>query len=252
MKSAPDTCPALNWNVRGDSGSAQAASLEIVNDEDMLRMGKMRQMRETKSPHERLNIALKYQLISDQTSFILTCIRDDGDKVEGLPKVQHVKQMPAYGHGCFTAEDHSIPTYLRIKEKAPTGKLSEFVYEDECDIPTVLIKKEVSADELLRRQIDKIVSCWNMKKYTSASVMECLADILQKRDMGAWRHLVSEFQRTSPLDKEQIWAIIVRYLLEKSNAGQVIDRHSLRLLNVTLNSVPKSDMDFITARLEKI
>lgn len=252
MKSAPDTCPALNWNVRGDSGSAQAASLEIVNDEDMLRMGKMRQMRETKSPHERLNIALKYQLISDQTSFILTCIRDDGDKVEGLPKVQHVKQMPAYGHGCFTAEDHSIPTYLRIKEKAPTGKLSEFVYEDECDIPTVLIKKEVSADELLRRQIDKIVSCWNMKKYTSASVMECLADILQKRDMGAWRHLVSEFQRTSPLDEEQIWAIIVRYLLEKSNAGQAIDRHSLRLLNTALNSVPKSDMDFITARLEKV
>ena len=82
--------------------------------------------------------------------------------------------------------------------------------------------------------------------------MECLADILQKRDLGVWRHLVSGFQRSSLLDEEQIWAIIVRYLLEKSNAGQAVDRHSLRLLNIVLNSVSKADMDFITARLGQI
>lgn len=105
---------------------------------------------------------------------------------------------------------------------------------------------------MLQRQIGKIVSCWNMKKYTSASVMECLADIFQKLDMDVWRHLVSEFIRATKLKEEQVWAIIVQYLLEKSNAGQAIDRHSLRLLNVALNSVPKENMDFITARLENI
>lgn len=240
MKSAPEVCPTLNWSVRGDSGSAQAASLEIVNDEDMLRMGKMRQMKEAKNPRERLDIALKYQLVSDQTSFILTCIRDDGDKVEGLPRVQHVKQMPAHGHGCFAGVDCLISPYLSFADK-------------DSSIPTYLpIKKKVSTGELLRRQIDKIVSCWNMKKYTSASVMECLADIIQERDMGVWRHLVSKLQCTNCLSKERIWAIIVRHLLEESNAGQSIDRHSLRLLNAALNSVSKADIDFVRARLGQV
>ena len=255
MKSAPEVCPTLNWSVRGDSGSAQASSPEIVNDEDILRMGKMRQMKETKNPRERLDIALKYQLVSDQTSFILTCIRDDDDKAEGLPRVQHVKQMPAHGHGCFTGftasciggVEHSLRAHSKsFADLSVCGcVMMSFMEENEG-------AGEIIFNDLLRSQKDKIVSCWNMKKYTSASVMECLADILQKRDLGVWRHLVSGFQRSSLLDEEQIWAIIVRYLLEKSNAGQAVDRHSLRLLNIVLNSVSKADMDFITARLGQI
>jgi len=44
-------------------------------------------------------LALKYQLASKYTNLLLVHVREEGEKAEGLPKLQKIKQMSAAGWG---------------------------------------------------------------------------------------------------------------------------------------------------------
>lgn len=238
FKNAPAAGPVLHWNARGVACSAQAGHLEQSQNADLYRMGKIRQMEECDDKNEKLAIALENQLISAQTSFILTCVREDGDKAEGLPRIQHVPQMPAHGHGCSPCFSHNFVAM-------------SFVGDDEPEIPAFIRKEDTGPTVSFvptREQAEKILNCWNIGIYNFASVTECLAAILNDEDMNIWKCFVDELQGVTSLNPDQIWAIIIEYLWDTIQSGSM-ERHAQRLLNHALKGAEPHDIEEVKSRL---
>ena len=104
LRGAPEAGPILSWEQDGTTKKAACDRVEIARDAaDLLRLGRRCQMEESASDEEKLALALKYQLVSELTSLILVHEREEADKKRGLPAIQQVPQMPAWGHGCYRA-----------------------------------------------------------------------------------------------------------------------------------------------------
>jgi len=90
--------PRLKWRVNGQDRFAQAGEITTCVSPDLRRLGGHRRL-ETADRKEALDLALKYQLVSPQSSLFLVQVRGEGDKAEGLPKLRQVEQMIAAGYG---------------------------------------------------------------------------------------------------------------------------------------------------------
>ena len=239
LKHAPSTAPVIYWDAQGKTVRAQAAHLEHSQDQALLRMGKIRQMKETEDLEQQQALALRYQLISRQSSFILTFVRDDGDKDTPLPRVQHIRQMPAYGHGCYTPMAAAIG-------------LSSFIPGRRANLLGPKVPASVATHGLNDPgQIEKLLNCWNMGKYASTSVQECLAGILDDADMSAWRHLVDELKARTGMTPDQIWAVILEFIWNHEQLPAQ-DRHTRRILTHSLKGVKQHDADAVRSRLKTL
>ena len=104
----PTQLPTLSWEVDGKTESAMPAVITPTENRDITRLGTAKRM-QTVSKQEALALALKYQLVSDQSSLFLIYLREGEDKVADLPEIHQVPQMMAAGsHGygtvsCFPA-----------------------------------------------------------------------------------------------------------------------------------------------------
>lgn len=65
---------------------------------------------------DKLALALRYQLVTRQTSLFLVHQRAEGEKAEGLPALEQIRHMMAAGHGGFGSVADSFleaPAFLR-------------------------------------------------------------------------------------------------------------------------------------------
>ncbi len=74
---------ALDWNADGT----------------VARIGAAQRLRDIPDARLRLKIALKYQLVTEQTNFFLVHQRDAADKATGIPELQPIPNMLAAGWG---------------------------------------------------------------------------------------------------------------------------------------------------------
>jgi Ca-activated chloride channel family protein len=97
----PVSAPALTWQSEGQQVQVQAEVLGTETEGTVARMGGARRMVEAVSKEESLALALKYQLVSDQTNLILVHVRAENEKAVGLPALEQIEQMQAAGWGGF-------------------------------------------------------------------------------------------------------------------------------------------------------
>lgn len=113
MPHRPATAPRIVITDR--SGGAQQcvspASVEWNADGTVARIGAAQRLYDMPDSQRRLEIALKYQLITEQTNFILVHQRDAADKATGIPELQQVPNMPAAGWGGRNTVAFSYPMY---------------------------------------------------------------------------------------------------------------------------------------------
>ncbi len=241
LQQAPTTCPVLTWTVQDGTRSARADRLEATHETALLRLGMMRRMEESNDEQEKLHIALKYQLLSDQTSLFLVCERDEGGKLEGLPKVHHVPQMPEHVFFertcCF---EKRLPSHARMDSAEGHAVCSlKNSFACACESSKCLSKQS------LPDITEKIRACVEGRRYESSGIVDMLANILNDGDMVDWKHFVREMEAVTQLTEEQIWAILVEFLLERTYGKARIDRHLLRILNFSLKGASKSDIDTV-------
>lgn len=226
FNSRPETLPALNWTFKNRQYSSCAKGLESSNNKDLFRVGMLRQLNESQSKKQKLELALQHQLVSDLTSLILIYERLEGEKIKGLPTVQQVPQMPAYGHGgafnqissnfCgsfYTAQDSSnMEIIARIFEE---GK--KFV-----DIATLNARIE---------DLQTFVRWWKLEIYQISSPQEFIKAVHEQDSFGELVAFILKVSAHLGIAEEAVWSVFIPWAIQKADLGAITDRHTKRLLN---------------------
>ena len=101
FRKPPSDVPTLTWTM--DRQHFQCKPVEILQrqDETLVRMGGASQMKTAKSAPETTALALKYQLLSQESNLILVHVRSVEEKASSLPELQQIAQMQAAGQDGF-------------------------------------------------------------------------------------------------------------------------------------------------------
>lgn len=226
FNSRPETLPALNWTFKNRQYSSCAKSLERSNNKDLLRIGMLRQLNESQSKKQKLELALQYQLVSDLTSLILIYERLEGEKLNGLPKVQQVPQMPAYGHGGFYEQmlSNSCGFSCSAQDSTSIEAIARIFEEGKKLV-------DISSLEARIEDLQGFVKWWEYKKFQCSSPQEFITAV-HKQD--ALKEIVAFIQKVYThlgLEEEAVWSAFILWAIQTVKRGTAIDRHSHRLLN---------------------
>ena len=108
--------PTLHWSAAGATGSDQAHQVQADASGTTARLCGARQADTLTSDENKLALALRYQLVTRQTSLFLVHQRAEDDKAEGLPALEQIRHEMAAGHcgfGSVTDSSQEIPAFLR-------------------------------------------------------------------------------------------------------------------------------------------
>lgn len=242
----PASAPVLKWTINNDEYSASAEKLENSDTADLFRFGMTRRIEESVSEEERKSLSVKYQIVSDEASLILVYERPDGENMFDVPTVQHVPQMPAYGHGCnsmiipnMVVEDRCCDMMIRPRSKACFRRISsESLSRSDTYTPKSITKTVIAS----------FMKTWSANLYNATSVTDCLASLHGDAGYLFVENLLDGLCDEFGLESEQLWAVFIMWAMERT--GTTADRHSRRLLNKSLAGVAQDDMNQVKARLE--
>lgn len=235
----PEQGPILSWKAGGQEFEARVDKFAISDNPVLVRMGRKRQMSETARKEDKLRIALDYQLISSLTSLILVHERADGEKTEGLPKIQQVPQMPAYGHGCFSASvDYSAPAFMGAGICSFIGGNlfgnSSFGYGN-LRMP----RKAVDSEKHLEF-VERAATLWQNNLFKLSALADYIKLACSQPGFKPIVDLIIKAAREFTLPEEQVWAIFIDWALH--TVGQNSERHTLRLLKNWLDDEAETDL----------
>lgn len=239
----PEAAPKLQWHADSIDYTAQAQNIETCQNEDLLRMGRSIQMDEIKGKKEKLALALKYQLVSDLASLILVHERPEGEKLEGLPKVQQVPQMHAYGHGCN-------PGFIGACFCA--GAVEDFCIMGAEPSRPVRPKKRKSKN-YHAKLINKLADRWNSQVMNNNMDISSFMDI-EKDQSCEIEDAIDEMDfvdELEMLDDEQKAALFLLWVLNKTNKLRENERHTMRKINAALKGLPESVIEAANQHLDE-
>lgn len=241
LKGAPASGPVLSWEQDGTTESAACGRVEIARDAtDLLRLGRRCQLEESAADEEKLALALKYQLVSERTSLILVHERGEADKVRGLPAIQQVPQMPAWGHGCtggvmsgFFAGNSFVcaHSFMPSPNVVATGN----------EVSSLWVFTQMRPDELgpggfstWKQLLEYVLLFWHRELLSLTSMREFMDRLFASEKGEALRTYFELLDDNSILEPEQNVAVFLQWAFARLNPGQTLDRHSLRLIRDTL------------------
>lgn len=97
---APTRAPVLCWTVDGVSERLPLTRIEQIGGDVLPRLAGLHRIANAESREEKHNLALKYQLVREDTALLLIDI-GEGDKNAAPPLIHKVPQMMAAGHDGF-------------------------------------------------------------------------------------------------------------------------------------------------------
>lgn len=188
------------------------------------------------------DLALRYQLMSRWTNYLVVHVRADADKTEDLPKIVRVPQVLAAGwHGTGTVLASQAFSGKHVALDKPA--VSASVCYDRA--PTVSLRCSVSGFE--RRAVisgaDPLVARLNAKADSSLPSLEDLADLgVPENVLAMLRDLVDRGTR------EAVVVAAFLHVLTESDARNAFDREMLRyILKAWKTAMPdRSVMDAVT------
>lgn len=109
----------------GEQQTIASSALAWNSDGTVARIGAAQCLHDITDARERRKIALQYQLITEQTHFLLVHERDAADKASGMPALQPIGSMLAAGWGgagtvmeCGPAK-YELPSFMRRQADVP-------------------------------------------------------------------------------------------------------------------------------------
>ena len=244
----PSAPPVLKWKVNDTDYSVSAEKLENSDTADLFRFGMMRRIEESSSEEERKSLSGKYQIVSDEASLILVYERSDVDKMRAVPLVQHVPQMPAYGHGCNTM---SIPNMV-VKNLCCcmmiSPKSKAYFMRASSESESVSRSDTYTPKSITNAVIASFMKTWSENLFNATSVTDCLAPLHGDAGYLFVEELIDVLAEEYGLESENLWAVFVLWAMERT--GSAMDRHSSRLLKKALVDVSQDVVNQVKARLE--
>jgi hypothetical protein len=225
----PEAVPVLSWEIDGQTQYAKPESIQQTDNQEMVRLGAAQRMIGA-GKEDALNLALKYQLVSSQTSLFLVYLREGEDKVTELPTVQQVPQMMtagSHGYGSVTGMDA-----VRACFAVPLVPLKA-AYRDKNDVDIVVQPDSPpsawSPQALLERFDQAVLGNQDFKAFLQASLM--------RAENHELRALVERLSQQEGISLDQTWAVLLDWLLDKLSGDFTSSRQARRLLRAQLKTI---------------
>lgn len=214
----PEHGPTLSWRSGETDYKDKVDQIEVFNNGDLARLGRACQMRESASDSEKLSIALKYQLVSKFTSLILVYERNEDDKIKGVPNVQQVPQMRAYGHGNYNTNSlvggAICHAFMNCSDRIISNK-------------SIGILPFVPPIQNMLSLSNKLIELWKKKVLQIASLANFISLVKQEKKFATLNNRVMLIVKQTGFPEENVWANFIACLLEEKGK---LERHDERLL----------------------
>jgi Ca-activated chloride channel family protein len=261
VKKAPGSPPVLSWRMNGIQMQNTASQVQPLSGDLLSRIvasHQLTQMAGKNAKNKASEIALRYQLVTDQTNLILVHVRDEGKKAIDLPKLEHITHMMSAGWGATA----SVGAYVgaaaygkKLTLLAPLHHLQLGVgIGGSFELPAFLRKQSTGANSTGRaRKLMNIVDSVIDKVVGKASCVNPL-DVLETFDREAQAGLDSnqmlrvldslsipkELQSVlkdflaDPSSRAQSWALVLQWLADRLTGEFQFSRQATRLLRAWL------------------
>jgi Ca-activated chloride channel family protein len=233
---APVQIPALTWELDGQPYSASPEVVSNIANEELPRLAGAKQMALSDSQEEALALALKYQLVSEQTNLFLAHVRDEKDKAKGLPVLQQVPQMMAAGHGGFGTAHvccYIRPQSASAREK-PQAKKAE-------TIPAYIRLPRLSEKCDFNKNEFEIPASLHHLKQELVENKTMLTELRQQAVTLAYDTDLTEFvvrlSKQEQLTEDQVWALILDWMLTQFKDTLAASRQEKRELRACLKTI---------------
>jgi len=272
LKSMPEFATKLSWSANGVSMQAVASQLQSQTAELLPRLVASQQIVQLTSDKttqkQALELALNYQLVTDQTNLILVHVREEDKKAEGLPELENVSHMLAAGWGGVGSVSESgiafcmssvpdygsmaTPSVWRTTRSAAAARVDALSSGsmDDYEIPAFLRKQAddsgltASVKNILRSKPRKLAKG---PKANPLAILQTFEASAQK--ILAPHRFVSKLQAmnlpaeiVTLLDDLTVvlgtgakaWAVVLQWLAERLSDQITLSRQSERLLRHVL------------------
>ena len=273
FEKVPHEPPVLSYAV-GGSGNGQVVAPAPSRSEGEVHARLAASERLKQLPDASgLELALRYQLVTRQTSLFLVHLREEEEKSGDLPHLQKIAHMQAAGWGGmglvtnrsdrsnWNTSSVNAPQIMYSIRRRSKNKAAENSVIDTLDIPA-----------FLRRQVDD----FEPESYTRASLMSCLEqllDMVNKRlthpeDLPKLIRAIKVYkEKLQPLfslvdeikpeasSLEAAWVAFIAWADQQVGPGHQLTRHAARTMRMLIGAIPENRltviMELLFTQMEK-
>lgn len=282
LKNKPKATPTLRWTVENVLNEESAPSIDWNSTGALPRMvagAEITSITDEKAAEE---LALKYQIASNYTNLILVHVREEEDKVEGLPKLQKIKQMSAAGWGGLGSVQRSdvrysrtslqvlrtgtdsvafsasaVPSVWRSSRSQTAGQIDALAAGgiNDIEIPAFLRKSERASSTLPVFDEDsftpnQMLERFNEMSLTTTKFSNITGELTEEVSDGyVWKVLSEMAESKDEIDS--FWACLLWWLSNEVPGIVSLTRHSQRLLNAQMAIIEATFAQKIEEHLSK-
>ena len=238
LATMPESAPKLTWVANKIPMHASAKHLQSQSSDLLPRLvASQRIVHLTsfkESPSQALELALKHQLVTNQTNLILVHVREEDKKAEGLPELSRVNHMLAAGWGGVgkVSDLYDVPAFCRSARSSQlptsTTNYSGPAYSRNSERLSTIKSQKTTLLVILQT--------------FEASAQRVFA---QKRFVGNLESLELPTELISLLDnltvilggRAKAWAVVLKWMAEHQSQEISFSRQSERFLRQLLQDV---------------
>ena len=282
----PSQTPELIWKSNDQTLCSRPEAIRQTQDTTLTRLGAARQMATATIPDEALALALKYQLVSEQTNLFLVHIRAEDDKAIGLPALQQIEQMQAAGHGGYGSV---VPPFMRIpgtgKQLHDPGDLVCYSLDpftppqfsptrastvisassarmemldippflrdagkDAFDIPPFLKQSDT---EVFRPTPEILIMAFNSAAIKAQDFQEAIEIVISLVENKMGVMLVATVMNDT-INHEQGWALLLNWIAAKLKGKIALERHAQRMLKAQIAAIDEAVRTAAQKKIEEL
>jgi Ca-activated chloride channel family protein len=243
LATMPESAPKLTWVANKIPMHASAKHLQSQSSNVLPRLVASQQIAHLTSLKESasqarelaLDLALKYQLVTDQTNLILVHVREEDKKAEGLPELSKVNHMLAAGGGGVGSVEESISYCRSVTASDVKYSMPNF------EVPAYMRQLPRSSERVSTKKSQKTTLLVILQTF-EASAQKVFA---QQRFVRNLESLELPTELISLLDnltvilgaRTKAWAVVLKWMAEHLSEDITLSRQGERLLRQVLKDV---------------
>lgn len=265
----PQSVPVLIFETAdGAVGRCVAPTLVEVDTDALVRLAGNERVRQ-ESGNEAAALALRYQLVTDQTSLFLVHVREEEDKAADLPHLQKIAHMQAAGWGGMGSVvassspamvldsldvAFSMSTVMTSRRARYSTGFDDSVLEP-LDIPAFLRTEAPQPIYNYDRQalttlLEEFLATVNRQLTHPEDLDDLIRSLLGSISLKLLSVVVAAIEHESTGRKEA-WSVFA--LWAESQVGQVhqLNRHAARVIRSITMTIPAQHMEVIFVLVAK-
>jgi Ca-activated chloride channel family protein len=258
----------------GDASAIQEANVTIneITENTLSRLAAARRLRTITDDQAATDLALRYQLVTENTNLFMVAERAADDKAEGLPQSHNIKHMLARGWGNSDAmvsnfSAHAIMPNASIKfmkrmahtshstHDSPRASFSQsqFMSLSAYDKPSYMLKHADSENNsgILGCSPSELIDVLDDIAFGHSLFEDALIHLLNSNLPDEVKQTVNTIEGTTG-DPVSAWAIFLDWLSFTLSADKPLSRHAMRLMRDGVRDLPYEISEAMFAMLSEV